>query len=358
MVHESEQRYPLARRKSYRCSIGDAEFDSELRVDQQRYPVAVVDESSGGFGVIVEGPLPLKPGDSALLRHRSGWSEVRVAHISPEESAPQQSAAAGSAGAGQFAPQRMRVGLQRLRDLEMPDGSQRAPWAVFGDLRAQMMWLVGSTVRSAVAGVVFAVLVVGIPAMVLGTLVVGGHSALIRLLPESRWNERLAESAGRAGARPARPFSPLLAGAANKGLQTAQTASAEQGASSPPAGAPAPPAAAAASRPRVSPTELVPESMRETIRRLPGAAPFEVPAVARYLELTPAQQAQIANIIEQTLVAIRQMETQLRGASRQAMARYEAVLFDHARQQAEAVLDQAQRARWRELCGTASPDPL
>ncbi len=350
MDHQADQSYLLARRKSFRCPLADADFDSELRIDQERYPVAVVDESSGGFGVLVEGAPPLRPDDSAWLRHRSGWSEVRVVHVRPEESTLSES----PDGRGP-APQRTRLGLKRLRDLEVPDYRPPSPWAALRDLRAHMTGMVGSALRNLVAGVVFAALMVGIPAIAVATLLVGGRAALSRLFPESRWNERLAGSARPVDARPAPRFSPLAAAAPSNRRQTAPAASPEHGASSAPARSPATNPADSPSWPGVSAPELVPESMRETIRRLPGASAFEVPAVVRYLGLSPAQQAEIAHIIEQTTAALEELDRRFRGAGRQAMARYEAMLFDRARQQAEAVLDESQRARWRELCGIATP---
>ncbi len=350
MDHESEQPYLLARRKSFRCPLDDADFDSELRINQERYPVAVVDESSGGFGVLIEGPLPLKPDDSAWLRHRSGWSEVRVMHIGPEESPEAESPDGRDAS-----PQRTRLGLKRLRELEVPDGLPQSPWAALCDLRAHMTWLLGSTLRTAAGGVIFAVLVVGIPAIVLATLFTGGRSALSRMLPESRWHERLAESAGPVNARPARRFSSVPAAGPSNRPRTERAPPSEPGAPSTPARSPAADPADSRSRPGAPAAELLPESMRETIRRLPGASPLVVPAVARYLGLTPAQQEQIASIVEQTTVALKELEIRFSGAGRQAMARYEAMLFDRARQQAEAVLNESQRVRWRELSGTPSP---
>jgi len=89
--------------------------------------------------------------------------------------------------------------------------------------------------------------------------------------------------------------------------------------------------------------------MRQTIRRLPGASAFAVPVVARYLGLTPAQQEQIRGIVDETTAALKELGVRFSGSGRQATARYEAMLFERAREQAEALLNESQRARWREL---------
>lgn len=349
---ESEQPYLLTRRKSYRCPEPNAEFDSELRTAQDCYPVTVLDESSGGFGVLVEGPIPLKPDDSAWLRHRSGWSEVRVVHVGPEKSSEDESPEGRKAS-----PPRTRLGLKRLRELEVPDDLPRSPWAALCDLRAHMVWILSSTLRTAVGGVIFALLVVGIPALVLATLFTGGRSVVNQMLPESHWNQRLGESSGAGKSRPARRFGAGSATAPSTGRQSPRAARSEPGPDSPPGHAAAAGRGIPGSRPARSASALVPESMRETIRRLPGASAFAVPEVARYLGLTPAQQEQIGGIVEETTAALKQLELRFSGAGRQALARYEAMLFERARQQAEAVLNESQRARWRELVEQSGAEP-
>jgi len=341
---ESEQPRLLARRKSFRCPEPGAKFDSELRIAQDCYPVAVVDESSSGFGVVVEGAVPLKPDDSAWLRHRAGWSEVRVVHVSPEFSEDE-------APEGQEAsPRKTRLGLKRLRELEVHDDLPRSPWAALCDLRTHMVWILGSTLRTAVGGVIFAVLVVGIPAIVLATLFTGGRAAVTRMLPESHFNERLAELSGPRRAQSARRSGSGSAAtpSTDRPAQRAAQPDADSDSTTSVPSIAAGPGGPGSQPPRSAPT-LVPESMRQTIRRLPGASAFAVPVVARYLGLTPAQQEQIRGIVDETTAALKELGVRFSGSGRQATARYEAMLFERAREQAEALLNESQRARWREL---------
>jgi len=341
MDNQSDQSYLLSRRNSYRIPVAGADFDSELRVNQECYPVAVVDESAGGFGVVVEGPIPLQPNDSAWLHYRDGWTCVRVVHISPEESSAEPTDSAQLS-----APGKLRLGLKRIAELQEPDDLPQSPWAAMCDLRAHMTWLFGSGLRTALGGVIFAVLVVGVPALVLGVMFAGGREKINKLAADSQLTENLAQARRRARGLSAPLFSAPRGGSAAGRQDNRRTSPAGRSNVARSSGSRSPGRGAARA-------DLIPSSMLRTIRSLPGASGLTVPAVVRYLELSPEQQQHIAEIVEQTGAALKELENRFQTAGRQEMAHYQAMLFERARQQAEAVLEDWQKQRWQTLLGEA-----
>ena len=104
------------RRTSFRCLVVNARSPCTLRVGEDELPVGLLDESAGGFSVLVDRPPGLSVGQTAQLRTDSGWFEVRVANIR-EVVAPE-----GENGVRPKGPNScFRVGLLRLGEQVLID---------------------------------------------------------------------------------------------------------------------------------------------------------------------------------------------------------------------------------------------
>jgi hypothetical protein len=89
-----------------------------------------------------------------------------------------------------------------------------------------------------------------------------------------------------------------------------------------------------------------------TLRRLEGAAPFELAEVVRELSLTDAQQLEIQKIVEACNQRLQQVDTYAPGASRHERSRKRVQVLTEARHNAIAVLSPEQQMRWENLmCG-------
>ena len=79
-------------RKSFRCPVADSRMECVLQIGATRVPGRLLNESAGGFSVLVDGPLSLGVDQTAELHNDSGWFEVRVVHVM-EVSPPEGGAA-------------------------------------------------------------------------------------------------------------------------------------------------------------------------------------------------------------------------------------------------------------------------
>lgn len=86
------------RRESYRCAVMSGKDQALLHVGRKRIRSQLLEESAGGFSLMVPNASICKPGDCLLLEASSGRYKVRVVHCTEE----------GGAG---------RIGLQRLAAL-------------------------------------------------------------------------------------------------------------------------------------------------------------------------------------------------------------------------------------------------
>jgi hypothetical protein len=86
-------------RRAMRLAIPLGQDHGELRIHGQDYPVRLIDQSAGGFGIQSEIPLEIKDGDIAALSWSGGCCRVRVLNRCEEENFT-------------------RIGVERLEELD------------------------------------------------------------------------------------------------------------------------------------------------------------------------------------------------------------------------------------------------
>ena len=103
------------RRGSFRCPVADSRQGCMLQVGAERLPARLLDESAGGFSVLVERPagLVLDVGQTVQLQSDSGWFEVRVVRVVEAEPPDGNDAQHSEDGPGSW----FRLGLLRLHEI-------------------------------------------------------------------------------------------------------------------------------------------------------------------------------------------------------------------------------------------------
>jgi hypothetical protein len=101
------------RRQSYRFAVSDPAQGELVLADRSRWPVRLLDQSAGGFAVLIDSSTPVGRGDVIQLQTDAFCSEVRVVYTIEIELAD------GTGNASASAP-RFRLGLMRLGDLAIP----------------------------------------------------------------------------------------------------------------------------------------------------------------------------------------------------------------------------------------------
>jgi hypothetical protein len=103
------------KRKSVRCTVTKARQYSTLIVGERKYPVQLIDESLGGYAVLINGFPGMRVGDVARLQTDWGLFEVRLARIARVESPlDNESPKAGEPGSWH------RLGLCRMGEALPP----------------------------------------------------------------------------------------------------------------------------------------------------------------------------------------------------------------------------------------------
>jgi hypothetical protein len=72
-------------RKSYRYPMPKARQSCELKVGDDLLPAVLLDESKGGFAILIDRLNGLKSGKKAELHTDMGWFKVRIVYIKSAE---------------------------------------------------------------------------------------------------------------------------------------------------------------------------------------------------------------------------------------------------------------------------------
>lgn len=310
-------------RSSFRCPVTESRQNCTLQVGGDQYAGRLLDESVGGFSVLLEKNPNLEIKQTTLLQTDSGLFNVRVMYLA-EASPP-----IGSRLLETDVPtQWFRLGLERVGDvlpLEEPTVSKFA-WK-FGlrkrDMPRSKGWFPAT-------GIFLTFAVVAIP---LGMIGLFWYSRQEKIDISTQWKDPWESWGGKNGAKPERlPASqPMLK------VPTADERS-----------------------PFDSPTEgfsagnhsnLNNETkVRNLIRRFPGPPALILPEVIKLLSLTDEQQERIRQLADTMAEDIRKLfrDPQLRGDREAITDRRESLLEEYLRRALE-LLTPEQRVEWDKL---------
>lgn len=302
-------------RKSFRCAVVDGRQRCELTLGDDIVPAKLVDESAGGFAVLVHRPAAPTSDQPAQIRTAGGCYHVRLVHIQEvlnDDEENEEKEEATEPGAW------YRLGLRRLNEVVTPErpGFWRRLQSLFP---ASRQWRVPD----------------GFP-LVSGLLLIAvgvGVTIVLMNSPWALWKQedfRMPDSP-----EPVAPFS--------KGFQ--------------------PPSESGWSPklPFFSDGAGKPESSRGTspsginaLLHLPGAAPLALPEVVQRLQLTEDQQQRIRQLIESTEQAVREVNGRSMNGKRHRVLEERTRLLDQARREAIQLLTDEQRAEWQKMVAAAS----
>jgi hypothetical protein len=292
-------------RGSFRCRSGPPGRDAELRSNEQRLAVRLLDESAGGFAVVADRRPDLRPGDVVQLHLGSAVFEVRVAHIGEMEPVDSRGG------------QAFRIGLRRLGEcVTLEEGNtSRSSWL------PAILREGGPSLRSSAFGVgmALAAVVISVPLVVV---------VFVRQLRPFTSKPDVSFATGEnPGNRPSQPL-----------------ASFQSGRSAPPVNSPNRPEGAGVSSREPSPTS---DWMK--LVHLPGASAFVVPRTIRELGLTGVQQQRFREIIDETTAAFKQLDAKSHRMSREEQSHREEKLLQSARAKSLDTLTPEQRERFQTL---------
>lgn len=302
-------------RKSFRCAVDPIRQQCELQIGSCAVPAKLLDESVGGFSVLVHHPPELTSNPTVRLRKDGNWINVHVVRIQEiaqeikhdgESNTEAPVATEPQAGDAESGPC-FRLGLRRLGDTELPN--QTGFSLLAGTLYFQLsQWKSLGTIQMIVCGALLAVIIVAIP---FGMITFGRRI-------------RISKTEGRL----------------KPNIQITNT----------PSSADADPNHSAFIQDHVFATPSG-HTSHSSLLHLPGAAPFALPEVIDRLQLTADQQKQIKQLIEAATKALRKLGRQLQGSQRQLISRRRAELLDLYYQKALDLLTEQQRAEWNILAG-------
>jgi len=283
-------------RQSYRIPVTTVRRGCELTVGDQTLSARLLDQSAGGFAVLVDRLAGLDVDHMAQLATDSGSYSVRVVHIAELPGADSLSGGVKTI---------YRLGLSREGEA-IPDLQPSTRW-----FAPSLLFRSGPSNPS------------GGLMLVLGGLLAVGAVAVALWLTGTGWSvDSLVDPNAMDSGPSIRSYFQ------NDGRATKQPARSSK---------------------RSEPLQ------DESFRRLPGATAMTLPAVADRLELSDAQREKIQTLIDETAEAIRDLGQQSRGLPRGEIARQRAELLDRSRQEALKQLNEQQRAAWEELMNPPQP---
>lgn len=136
----------VEQRKSLRTQIPEGHAPAVLFVGDTKVDVRILDESAGGFAVVVLADISLEPNQVHLLQTATGWCETRVARI-------------------ECYPDGKLLGLVRLRNLAGSPETLAAGSQPESSALSQRAWSAGGGVLAAICGAVAIGLFLGLVAL-------------------------------------------------------------------------------------------------------------------------------------------------------------------------------------------------
>jgi len=319
-----------------------------LKIHETLFPAILLDESAGGFSVLICNPPDLNAEEVILLQADMAWYKVRVVHVAAAD--PPEDGEDNPCENEELAPQVSwrRLGLLRLGEVGAPEPPP-VSWFSRSLLGKYLPSLEGAGVKfqgklalggkgrrwamgrqSAFLGVVLAVLIVFTPILFFGSVKGYGIAGRWDSVEIPQWKNYAS------------------------GLKTPYH----------PKRNPAPPSSSHAdsshpgfSQPPPQGDSQVRNDVSATIRRLHSPTVLTVPEVVNYLQLSDAQQEQIRRIIQAASEKMRALDASSRNLPRSELKQLRKQMIDDAMREALELLDENQRAEWEKIAANQWPKP-
>jgi len=330
------------RRESFRCPVTESRAECVLHVGEEHVSAKLLDESAGGFLVLIDRSPDLSADPTLRLQTDSGWFDVQVIHIQ-ETSPPEESDGAESQEQGPW----FQLGLRRLGEVVPRDEIPAV--RPFGRMGSRLWHHYPS---NGMLTTLSALLVLGVLVLLLhwtgilwpdASLTAGGN-----VTRGKWWRPKIGDS--RPPAQPPAPYTPNARGFEVDTARLEKTPSktipilddlvrGKQGVQNDPTSAP--PGFLFVSE----------KELQNAVRRLSGATAMILPDVVRRLQLTGAQQKQIRRIIDAAAEAMHRLdfEASRQGTQRRDISSLRAELLEQSLRDALKLFTPEQRALWEKL---------
>ena len=308
-------------RTSFRCTVAESRQDCILRIGQRALPAKLIDESVGGFAILVDELAGLENEQTAELATDAGSFTVRIVHIS--KVTPTDINIAADRETPCF-----RLGLVRLGETGLPQEPKASILA--GSLRFNLGQFNSLSGIIVVVGILGTTLLVAAP---MGWISGAWHAAQFGAKQFMQDKDQQAESHSQESLpgqlRSATGDSPFPAQRSDVRQKSSAFGDGNGHASQ----------------------SAFSTSKSNRYLRLPGATPLVLPEVVEKLQLTADQQSRIRDLADATSKAMRSLDTQLRGQQRRHITEQREELLKQAREEALKVLTKEQRAEWDAMVG-------
>jgi hypothetical protein len=321
-----------------------------LHVGGNDFPARLLDESAGGFGVLIDRRPDVNVGQTAQLRTDSSSFEVRVVYLS------EVPASEGENGPNPEEPRAcFRVGLVRLGEQLSVD--ERPTSLIAGSLhlaKSLQFSFLGECLaggRPTVPGVLLALMILLIP-LGLGSLFWQSRKSSSERTAAPSGNAELELPAlapsNHAGLRT--PFAPEQSGrndVENKTFRAGETSAEPRDAGESALGFRGGDQEPERSDPKSG------QDVRDMVDRVAGATVLTLSEVVERLRLSDEQQAQIRRIVDGASESIRRLslEAASKGMVGHELSQRREKLLGESRRRALDLLTPPQRAEWEKLVG-------
>jgi hypothetical protein len=288
-------------RQSYRFPVLSERRDVSVIVGSLVTPAQLVDESAGGFSVLISQRLELAVGQTLVVETDDARVEARIAHVA-------------RAGEG------LRLGLKRLDD-QTPGEAGLAPGRFLARFRfLRRLVRLGDglfTLEIVLLSVLLLVSVVGTGLFWHFSKPLDVHAPRVKQAakPGAAWE------------------SPGLTPSSNERS----------------AGNDLPNGSAAPSNGLSVPSRAPGTELSRWIERMPGPEVLMLPEVVKVLKLTKEQERKIRKIADDTQAVLKSLPAESAGLSRKKRSQVVARFLSDSRQSALSVLTGEQKVRWKTL---------